>query len=104
MDQGVFPTWPLLNGRVRLFAELRLGSVQPIGDHERTKNHEHDEKNVFDFHGYPLVNETGRASQKSQGDGLNVAGDWTADRCHRGHRPQRDHQQHNFETINGRVA
>jgi hypothetical protein len=29
-----------------------FGSVQPIGQHENAKDHEHDDEDVFDFHGF----------------------------------------------------
>jgi hypothetical protein len=29
-----------------------FGSVQPVGHHEGAKNEEHDDEDVFDFHGF----------------------------------------------------
>jgi hypothetical protein len=31
-----------------------LGAVEPVGQHEQAKNHEHDDEDVFDFHGESL--------------------------------------------------
>jgi hypothetical protein len=31
-----------------------FGSVEPVGQHEQAENHEHDDENVFDFHGLPF--------------------------------------------------
>jgi hypothetical protein len=37
---------------------MRLGllarTVEPIGQHEQAENHEHDDEDVFDFHGESL--------------------------------------------------
>jgi hypothetical protein len=48
---------PLRSGffvRLRPGASLAwaFGSVQPIGQHENAKDHEHDDEDVFDFHGF----------------------------------------------------
>jgi hypothetical protein len=29
-----------------------FGTVEPVGQHEQPKNHEHDDEDVFDFHGF----------------------------------------------------
>jgi hypothetical protein len=41
---------------VRFEASLAwaFGSVEPVGQHEQAKNHEHDDEDVFDFHGFSL--------------------------------------------------
>ena len=31
-----------------------FGTVEPIGEHEQAKDHEHDDEDVFDFHGFSL--------------------------------------------------
>jgi hypothetical protein len=31
-----------------------FGSIEPVGQHEQAKNHEHDDEDVFDFHGFSL--------------------------------------------------
>jgi hypothetical protein len=36
-----------------------FGAVQPIGQHEDAKDHEHDDEDVLDFHGLPLLNVRG---------------------------------------------
>jgi hypothetical protein len=30
------------------------GTVEPVGQREQAKNHEHDDEDVFDFHGFPF--------------------------------------------------
>jgi predicted SpoU family rRNA methylase len=32
-----------------------FGAVEPVGQHEQAKDHEHDDKDVFDFHGGSFV-------------------------------------------------
>jgi hypothetical protein len=29
-----------------------LGPVEPVGQHEQAEDHEHDDEDVFDFHGF----------------------------------------------------
>ncbi len=31
-----------------------FGTVEPVGQYEQAKNHEHDDEDVFDFHGFSL--------------------------------------------------
>jgi hypothetical protein len=32
-----------------------FGSVEPVGQHEQAKDHEHDDEDVFDFHGFSFA-------------------------------------------------
>jgi hypothetical protein len=36
------------------FVKRAFRAIQPIGDHEPAKNHEHDDEDMFDFHGFSL--------------------------------------------------
>jgi hypothetical protein len=38
-------------GVIHLVRGSLAWAVEPIGQHEQAKNHEHDDENVFDFHG-----------------------------------------------------
>ena len=50
------PQWHSVLGLVRGFVKIRFGAVQPIGYHEHTKDHEYDDEDVLDFHGFSLIN------------------------------------------------
>ncbi len=39
---------------IGLFVKVRGWTVQPIGQHEDAKDHEDDDEDVVDFHGFSL--------------------------------------------------
>jgi hypothetical protein len=43
-----------LNGNRPTSLAWVFGTVEPVGQHEQAKNHEHDDEDVFDFHGFSL--------------------------------------------------
>jgi hypothetical protein len=42
------------DGRRQASLAWAFGTVEPVGQHEQAKNHEHDDEDVFDFHGFSL--------------------------------------------------
>jgi hypothetical protein len=46
-------------GVTRLGRGSLAWAVEPIGQHEQAENHEHDDEDVFDFHGESLSGGSG---------------------------------------------
>jgi hypothetical protein len=52
-SQRLFCGWAYLQkpwARGALLARI-FRAIEPVGQHEQAKNHEHDDEDVFDFHG-----------------------------------------------------